>query len=1436
MKCINKNTVFYKNLVKEGYSSRQIAQITDKLEQEKFNTWYGQGERDSFKNPALIENLYLMNDKGEKINLNDLLNNTEYQKRQFYSADLTYLDKINKFLEEERVGISKRISAFRDTDYADRLKELLESLDKLDKNDYVTALTKHSEYILKTVGDFETRFYENDKLNKSKLSKVEKEQNDVRYKKFLIHSNDFLQTFSKINNLETPQIDGIKVGEVIKKLKEVEGRVTELQNKVNSEIESETRKTLESYISNPAIRAGIQDFLAAQVDESKAQVLLDALGDSHIPFLAAVDKFFKKAMFDRDEEVKEMTKDWQKFVKNHPDFNGFLDKILEKINDKKTGRFIPKFDEGYYEKLFDFRNKLNELKASGKEETPEFTELQSEYFTWKKDNTEQKYTKEYYDALDILTPDAREAREKVDKLKSEIMSKGVDKLTPDDFVELGKLEQEIKWMKSKVNPDGSLKEGKDLEVANSLFNYSKAMSNFYYTKGIAKKAFDKAKVEAEEQGGEYGEKWNYYNTSEQYSEAFWRKFKDLLDQFPKSSQLEAINDEIKQLLVGYKDEKGEIKVNEIPDELATKLADLKKAKSILKSDLNKTININVRRRLGEEFKALVEFVPSSQYLQALSQKKQAIEDAKKEVEVGTMKPAQLIQAEKDYEEWDKKNHYVNEYTEEVQPVDMWTTMKPRNPKHIERVPNNLWKVTDIKPEFLNPNFKLDANGYPVPNDKWINSAYQSLSDTEKEGLNYIQEKLMYLVDHSKNNIIKRGYLPAVPKDKRKFWDALKGKDLAKEEQDFSEKAITEADEIVKFIPFKYVKKLNQEELPKVTADMDETQIKEVEEKRKQQAQQNKLGHGDAIDYDLANTMQTFIKAALNNKYKTDIETDIKLFKEQLKHSKVKVTDAMGGNIYDKIKGTVKGEKVEHEINAVGTNMEKHFNDWLEAVFYEDFEHEEGKLQDYAKKIESFTSLRALGFNVLSGVNNKLIGNIQERIESAGGRYYQYKDYRQARKIYFSNITNFIADHKTMESKNFLSAYIKEFDVLISQDELGGNPNGSLQTLLHKAKMIKETAYFMQHIGEHQIQNATLLAMSQSHRVVDGQIMSFNEFYEKKKIPIAYDKKLTDKELQQVFKDIDANYALKKTLHEEFEANPTVMDSFDFVDGFLKLKADSKITKDELFNFKQRIIGINQRLHGIYNTEDAAMIQRYALGRLGMQFRKWMRPGWNRRFGAKFGKSSYNERIRDTEEGMYVTSFKFLANPFTTNYKEYRKQQEHAAYSAFKSILSGFKDLVFNSKIRWHSMSEVEKANVRKTGAEMLFLVSVIALGFLAKNIKGEADDDEKAKQKLLTFTLYQADRLFGELTTYTPIGIVREGNRLFSSPSPVFNTLEDVGKLSTAMFMYPFRDDEERTFKTGIYHGEDKVFIYGGDMVPVFNQFRRLKYMNANTQRYGVFK
>lgn len=706
----------------------------------------------------------------------------------------------------------------------------------------------------------------------------------------------------------------------------------------------------------------------------------------------------------------------------------------------------------------------------------------------------------------------------------------------------------------------------------------------------------------------------------------------------------------------------------------------------------------------------------------------------------------------------------------------------------------------------------------TPSSKWLDKRYQALSATDQRALSELKTFLSKVIAGTEESFVSKGYIPS-------FSKLLK----SPEKQSFEEHIISEGGDIIKFLSMRHVHKLEQQ----ATKNLKDIMTVEELEEYEKQVKENRKAHGTNVNKNLIKTMPVFIKNSRTYFHKKNIENDVKLVNSQLKHLMITATDAKSKPIIDKLASIVKGDKVKHELPFIEGRLWQHWNDWLEGVYYEEFTKDEGKLTEVVDNIQNISSFTAIGFNILSAINNKIVGNIQAKIEAAGGQYFNVKEYFNARKMYFSTITAFIADRNTEAKNTLLGALIHRFDILQDKSELTGKPNGIAETILHKAKMLKDMGYFMQHIGEHQVQNTVLISMLQSHRIVDGKVMSFFEYVQSKAINADVKKMQEEGKSAEEIKDfINNNLPNKKELEKEFSQYAALIDAYELKDGSAKLKNDIEVNETEIADFTEKVKAVNQKLHGAYNLEDGAMLQRYALGRLGMQFRKWLPNAWNRRFGAKFGKSYWNERRKEYNEGYYITFGKFVGNPFVKTFKDYKTWKERLTLKAAKDILKGYKDFITNMKIHWHSLDELEKANVKRTTMEFALLAGIIALGYL---LKGAGDDDDD-KNKLLIWSLYESDRLFGELSMFTPFGVLREGSRLTKNPFAVFRTFENIGKLLENLVLYPFRDEEGRLFKSGIYHGRDKVSVYFLKSTPVINQLQNLLYLSENNQRYGMFK
>ena len=509
-------------------------------------------------------------------------------------------------------------------------------------------------------------------------------------------------------------------------------------------------------------------------------------------------------------------------------------------------------------------------------------------------------------------------------------------------------------------------------------------------------------------------------------------------------------------------------------------------------------------------------------------------------------------------------------------------------------------------------------------------------------------------------------------------------------------------------------------------------------------------------------MDRFIMTAMNHKFKKEVEGKMLLIREQLRNMEI----VKNPKLVDKLRSAMFEGKPSPTVNGAETNIFEHYDMWLKMVFYDEFEADEtATWKSITDGLRDYSSLVGIGLNVYSAVNNKTYGEMMISIEAAAGEFFSVKDWAQAKKEYNANLLKFTKDRDSKKTDNFLYGVIKRFDVLQSQAELSGKSYAK-GSKAHKLMMAKNAMYFMQHVGEHSMQNQVLFAMLRKERaMLDGKEVS-------------------------------------------------LMDALELRDGYIEVKKGAKkadgtaLTDRDLARFQTKVIAVNQYLHGIYNTEDAGTIQHYALGRLAMQFRKWARPGWNKRFGSKFGKSFWNERRESLDEGMYVTAFKFS-----------------------KELFRDALNLETNAKAHWDKLSEQQKANLRRTMAEVGYMFTITLLAGLAK---GVADDDEDSKS--VATLAYMLDRSRTELLTYTPVwGWFNEGKKLMNSPVASFRQIETLSKLALHLGLYPFIDEEDRYYKGGMYYGQSKAGVWFKSMLPGVAIWQRWNFIERQAAYYKLY-
>lgn len=451
-------------------------------------------------------------------------------------------------------------------------------------------------------------------------------------------------------------------------------------------------------------------------------------------------------------------------------------------------------------------------------------------------------------------------------------------------------------------------------------------------------------------------------------------------------------------------------------------------------------------------------------------------------------------------------------------------------------------------------------------------------------------------------------------------------------------------------------------------------------------------------------------------------------------------------------GLIQGVKrifSKEDLKNYNNNLAKQINEWFMTNVYGMPKREQGKFKIAGKEVDtvklidainSYTSLNLLGLNVVQGVANTLLGEVLQTAERIAGEYMSKSAYRKGTEFYIRNVPGIMDDVGRRNPKNVVSHLIEWFDTL---DENVAERLSQVSKIRRLAN--KNSLFFTTHAGEHEMQGRFLLSM-------------------------LYDKQAYDK---------DGNH-LGSMLHQ-----------YKVKDGKLVLneKVDrekSEWTLKDEFNFKYKVNGILSRLHGEYSDLGRAAIQRGAMGRMAFMFRKFVVPGWKRRWGSK----DYIERLGDYVEGGYISTGRFMG-----------------------ALLKDLIHLKFDINNHWHEMSDHEKANVKRTLTEVsFFIVAVILANFAIAKMKDIDDEDD---ERYWAFLAYQAVRLKAELAFFISPPAAYD---ILRSPMASMSVIENLTKLVRQLTTEPLEK-----FERGPWKDQAKINKYITNMMPAYRQWYRVR-------------
>ena len=263
------------------------------------------------------------------------------------------------------------------------------------------------------------------------------------------------------------------------------------------------------------------------------------------------------------------------------------------------------------------------------------------------------------------------------------------------------------------------------------------------------------------------------------------------------------------------------------------------------------------------------------------------------------------------------------------------------------------------------------------------------------------------------------------------------------------------------------------------------------------------------------------------------------------------------------------------------------------------------------------------------------------------------------------------------------------------------------------------------------------------------------------------------------KDLQGN---ERSMFEAYDEN-----------GNWKTDEFPELPEKEFSDFKIKLEQVKKIVHGNYDPNSPVAIKKVTLGRAVTMFRNWVTEGFASRFEAEtpdilLGRVRKGRFITLKEQGLVKGPMLLLSQ--MANFLTFG--------GAFKTSLD--------------SLSEVDKANMRKNAMEMLIYLHLYMLTLILKNLDSDDDDEKKALNYLININL----RTQNDMAFFTsPLAF----EKITQSSLPAMSIITDGAKLVQAVQKTIAGDPY---YKTGIHKGDLRIRIAAEKNLPLFTQGERL--------------
>lgn len=374
---------------------------------------------------------------------------------------------------------------------------------------------------------------------------------------------------------------------------------------------------------------------------------------------------------------------------------------------KRTGNFVRDLNYGQWEQ--DYVNHMVEFAGKLDVKIPsdmDFSDIPSllnpdqlkkwnrERNKWDATHTERRFTSDFYDLLEGLSQEAVAKKTQIDSDIRSILASTIDdegnshreNLSDEDYAKLVSLESAKRNLSNKFNLDGTIKTGKDLEIANEFAEYNKKLrDNIKYISN--REAWETARLKAKRTlSKEKYELWLKRNSIDKPNELFYEDLSKLSSGKTKSSKQIKYEEYRQQLLKLYTID-NKVDVDSMPKNVKDLITNLDYL-------ILREIEINTSKGKKSRISEIAEWEINPAFYKA----KEAAKAAGREKE---------FLDENGF--YTKRGKYI--------PSSYWKKLVLKEEvryKYIETVPNSSWVEIDKTSPFYNKNFNEKSEEFRQP--------------------------------------------------------------------------------------------------------------------------------------------------------------------------------------------------------------------------------------------------------------------------------------------------------------------------------------------------------------------------------------------------------------------------------------------------------------------------------------------------------------------------------------------------------------------------------------------------------------------------------------------------------------------------------------------------------------------------------------------------